>query len=456
MKWVVREILSATGGRLLKGDAAAVIEHFSTDTRTLKAGELFAAIPGDTFDGHAFLAQAGEIGAAGALICRDVDECATAKLPLVIRVGDTTEALAQLAATVRTKMDIPIVGIVGSNGKTTTKELTAAVTGEGTLKSEASFNNVWGVSRTLLRYDPDKHSVAVLEIGTNHFGEIAALVKLTRPTIGVFTNVGTDHTEFLVDEEGIARENGELVLTTEQAILNADDPRVIAFAPRCQNVLTFGRRTDAAVRAENVLMNPDGCPVFDLWIHRKFVGRPTLPTLGVHNVSNALAAASVGVVLDIAPSNIVSRLETATPPKMRMERKEWNGVTIYNDAYNANPNSVRAAMAFLRDVRVEGRRFFVLGEMLELGEKSPQYHQEVAAALSPSICDVFLPLGKYADLMAKAAKDAGVPVILRCATPQDAARTLAGLLHPGDAALLKASRGIRLEAVFMALAEPKN
>jgi len=429
-----------------------VFDRFSTDSRAVEPGEFFIALVGERFDGNDFLDDAAKRGASGALICREFHPDELPLLKTVIRVEQTNAALGRLAAFVRTQIAVPVVGITGSNGKTTTKEFLAAALGENTLKAEASFNNLFGVSKTLLRYQPH-HRYVVLEIGTNHFGEVAALVELARPNVGVFLNVAKTHTEFLGDEEGVAREKSALPLSAEHAVLNAEDPRVMRVAPSCRAVTTFGLGADADVQATDITTDAEGKPSFDVRIRGKKVGRVALQTPGAHNVSNALAAIAAASVLNVPAGEILSRLAETKPPKMRLERLEYRGATIYNDAYNANPASVRAAFAFLRSLKVSGRRWLVLGEMLELGRDAERLHREVLAELSPDFCDVFVTFGRFADVGALIARDNGIPAIFRCASVAIVGETLRDLLEPGDVVLLKASRGARLEAALDALKE---
>jgi UDP-N-acetylmuramoyl-tripeptide--D-alanyl-D-alanine ligase len=452
VRLTAQQIVDATGGALLRGTPEAAFDRFSTDSRTVEPGELFIALVGERFDGNDFLEEVSQRGASGALICREFRPDELPALKTVIRVVKTDDALGKLAAFVRSRMAVPVVGITGSNGKTTTKEFVAAALGADVLKADASFNNLVGVSKTLLRFEPH-HRYAVLEIGTNHFGEVSALVEIARPDIGVFLNVTATHTEFLVDEDGIAREKSALPLSAAHAVLNADDPRVVRLAPNCRAVTTFGIAENAHVRASEMTTDDDGLPAFDVTVRGSRVGRVALRTPGVHNVSNALAAIATATVLDVPCDAILSRLATATPPKMRMERLEYGGATLYNDAYNANPASVRAAYAFMRSLKPRGKRWFVFGEMLELGSDAERIHREVLAGLSPDFCDVFVTFGRFADLGAVIAKENGIPAILRCASVSIVGETLRDLLEPGDVALLKASRGVRLEAALEALKE---
>ena len=288
----------------------------------------------------------------------------------------------------------------------------------------------------------------MLEIGTNHFGEIAELVALARPTVGVFLNVSATHTEFLEDEDGVAREKGVLPLSTESAVLNADDPRVIAFAPRCRDVWTFGIEQEAHVRADAIALDDEGHPTFTLSIRGREVGRVRLRILGRHHVYNALAAAAVGALFRITPEEIVARLADAEPPKMRLERVAIDGVVFLNDAYNANPVSVRAAFDLFRSLSASGRRWVVLGEMAELGGDEERKHRDVVGALSPDWCDVFVVLGPFADAMAEEAQRVGVPIILRVRDVDEVTQTLRSLAAPGDLVLLKASRRVQLERVL--------
>jgi len=443
-------IAQATQGVVLRGPADTAFTSVSTDSRTAAPGDLFVALAGERFDGHDYVADAVSRGCRGAVVRRDRGIDLNDRDVVLIGVDDTTEALTRWARETRHSIAVPVVGITGSNGKTTTKEFAAAILGTDTLKAEASFNNVLGVSRTLLRFEPH-HRYVVLELGTNHPGEIASLVDLATPDVGVLLNVTASHTEFFGDEKGVLREKSELPLATDRSILNADDPLVAALVPRCRHPLTFGSSTGADVRGTDITLDSQAIPSFELSILGGSPMRVQLSTPGSHNVSNALAAAAIGTLMNVDADAICARLRDARPPKMRMERVEVRGVVVYNDAYNANPASVRAAWAFMRALGASGRKWIVLGEMLELGEESPSLHERVASELTPDACDVFVPMGPHADAMAQAAHGSRIHAILRCSSSEDVASAIQDGTEPGDVVLLKASRGVKLESILQSL-----
>ncbi len=447
------DIATAVSGSLVKGDPGATIASVSTDSRTVASGDLFIPLVGDTFDGHDYIAAAAAAGAAAVLTARPLADGDADPLPAVIETRDTLSGLRALAAWTRSRITGPVVAVTGSNGKTSTKELMAEVLGPTAHKAPESFNNAIGVALTLLGVE-DASAPVALEMGTNHFGEIADLVEHARPDIGVFLNAAAVHTEFLENADGVAREKRALPTGAAQAVLNMDDARVMACAADCARVTTFGLHEQADVRATDVATDATGAASFSLHIAGRHAGAVTLRTVGRHQVANALAAAAVGHVTGVSPADIVSRLGAAEGAKMRMQVERVKGVTIINDAYNANPASVAAAFDTFRHMPVAGSRWVLLGDMLELGPASRAAHQSVAQLLTPDWCAGFVPYGEHADAMAESAAtgktDTRVAAVLRCATQIDVVDALASQLRPGDALLVKGSRGARLETIVEA------
>jgi UDP-N-acetylmuramoyl-tripeptide--D-alanyl-D-alanine ligase len=444
------DIATAVSGRLLKGDPTTTITSVSTDSRSVAEGDLFVPLIGETFDGHDYISSSAASGAAAILTAKPVADGDVAAAPAVVEVKDTLNALRALAASTRARITGPVAAVTGSNGKTSTKELMAAVLGPTAHKAPESFNNAIGVALTLLGVQ-DAASAVALEMGTNHFGEIADLVDHARPDIGVFLNAAAVHTEFLEDADGVAREKRALPTGAAHAVLNLDDPRVMACAADCAHVTTFGMGEQADVRATDVAISATGAASFSLHIAGRRVGAVTLRTVGRHQVPNALAAAAVGHLTGVSPDDIVTRLAGAEGAKMRMQVELVNGVTIINDAYNANPASVAAAFETFREMPVEGSRWVLLGDMLELGPRAGEAHEAAAAQLTPDWCAGFVPYGAHADAMAESAATGTaatrVAAILRCATEADVVDALATQLRPGDALLVKGSRGVHLETV---------
>jgi UDP-N-acetylmuramoyl-tripeptide--D-alanyl-D-alanine ligase len=365
-------ILNAT----LRG-ADAEFDSVSTDTRTLKSGELFIALQGPKFNAHDFIEQAAEIGAAGAIVSDAVEEMS---LP-TIRVSDTKIALAQLASYQRDQVDVPVIAVTGSVGKTTTRAMLASVFRQcgNVLASESSFNNDIGVPLTLLRLRPD-HDFAIFELGANHPGEIAYLTQLVKPTVAMITNAGPAHLEGFGDIEGVACAKGEIFQGLDPegtAIINNDD----RYASLWRNlvvgsqIITFGIKNTADVMATNIRVDAAGHPIFHLVLPDAEIDI-TLPLMGEHNVINALAVAAAAYVFNLPIETIKKGLESVVPVKGRLVvRKGYRGATIIDDSYNANPSSVGAAIKVLANR--PGNSVLVFGDMRELGQSSEQFHREI-------------------------------------------------------------------------------
>src|SRR5262245_18491063 len=369
----IAELVRGTQGALVGGRLDTIVAGVSIDSRTCAPGDVFFAIRGPRLDGHAFVADALARGAAAAVVSRfPVERALPPDVPLVL-VEDTTRALHRLAAFHRRRWPIPVVAVTGSNGKTTTKELCAAVLAERfrVLKAGGSFNNQWGVPLTLLGLGAT-HEAAVLELGMNAFGEIAALAQLARPQVGVVTMIAPAHLQGVGSIEGVQRAKGELVQAIPAdgtVVLNADDPLVLALARHARGrVLTYGQAPMADVRIAGVRTISGGLG-FELATDGERVD-VHLPLSGRHNAWNAAAAAAVGLALGIPLAGVASGLGRAVPVKGRLVWRDAGGVRILDDTYNANPVSLRAALDALRDAASVGRVWVVFGDMLELGPVS--------------------------------------------------------------------------------------
>jgi UDP-N-acetylmuramoyl-tripeptide--D-alanyl-D-alanine ligase len=451
--FTVQEIVRATHGALVVGDLGIAVAGVGIDSRTIGVGEAFFAIRGHRLDGHAFVGEATGRGAA-CLVVHSLPDPIPAGVPLVL-VDDTTRALGLLAAAHRARFDIPVVAVTGSNGKTTTKEMIAAVLGTRwrVLKPESSFNNQWGLPLTLLRLAPE-HEALVVELGTNQRGEIAALAALAAPTVGVVTGVAAVHTEFLGSLEGVAEEKAALVRAlppTGCAVLNADDPRVAAMARQTPaRVLTYGRAADAQVRALDDVREDDQGIGFTVAaggaqaaVRLAFAGR--------HNATNALAAAGAGVALGLGLREIADGLAQARPVKGRCVWRAAGPVRILDDTYNANPGSVRAALDTAAAHRGDRRLVVVLGDMLELGETAEEAHREAGRRVAGAGAAEFVAMGRHAGLAVDAARAAGVAEAHHTTTVEETVAHLLKRLAPGDLVLIKGSRGMRMERVADAL-----
>jgi UDP-N-acetylmuramoyl-tripeptide--D-alanyl-D-alanine ligase len=449
----VEDVVRGTQGALIGGDLAIPVSGVSIDTRTLGVGDAFFAIQGQT-DGHRHLKDAVARGAA-CLVVHALPDDVPATLPVVL-VDETTRALGRFAAYHRARFTVPVAAVTGSNGKTTTKELMAgALSALGpVLKPAGSFNNQWGLPLTLLQITSSHRAVAI-EIGTNHPGEIAALAALARPTVAAVTVVSTAHTEFLGSLDDVAVEKGALVAAVPvegAVVLNIDDPRVAGMAARSRaRVLTVSAGGGPAdLRAADVAETPAGMLVVTLEARG---GRHAaqLAFAGRHNVVNALCAAGVGLALGLPLADIAAGLETARPAKGRVVWREAGGVRLLDDTYNANPASVLAALDTLRAAQGPRRLIVVLGDMLELGDVSVAAHRQVGETVAAAGVAEFVGVGRYAQAAVEAARARGLVEAHHTTTFEDTVALLLKRLAPGDALLVKGSRGMRMERVVDAL-----
>jgi UDP-N-acetylmuramoyl-tripeptide--D-alanyl-D-alanine ligase len=449
----VQDIVIASGGALVAGDLALPVAGVSIDSRTLRIGEAFFAIRGHWRDGHDSVSEAAARGAC-CVVVHTLPDDPPAGMPLVL-VDDTTVALGCLAARHRARFSVPLVAVTGSNGKTTTKELIAAALARrfSVLKSEASFNNQWGLPLTLLRLTSD-HEAAVVEIGTNQPGEIATLAALAAPTLGVVTTVAEVHTEFLGSLEGVREEKAALVRALPAsgvAVLNADDPRVLGMAAdTAARVVTFGTTPNGDVHVASPVAEDSESIGFTLE-HDGERAAVRVALVGRHNVINALAAAATGVALGLSLAEIAQGLADARAVKGRCVWREANGVRILDDTYNANPVSVRAALETVAARRGQGRLVVVLGDMLELGSFADEAHREVGRLVAALGADELVGVGPHARLAVEAARAAGLREARHVLAFEDTVAHLLKRLAPDDVVLVKGSRGMRLERVVDAL-----
>ncbi len=449
LRFTVQDVVRATGGALIAGDLSVPVSGVSIDSRSLDVGEAFFAIKGHRLDGHAFLSDAAGRGAA-CLVVHNLSDAIPAGVSLVL-VDDTTQALGRLASFHRSRFDLPVVAVTGSNGKTTTKEMVAAVLGTRwvVLKSAGSFNNQWGVPLTLLNLAAE-HRAVVLEVGTNQPGEIRHLADLCRPTVAVVTAVAPVHTESFETLDGVVAEKVALVraIPPEGAVvLNGDDARVRAMAEEARaRVLFAGLGADCRVRAVGAVEQGVGETVFTLEIEGRR-RRVRLGFSGRHNVSNALVSAGAAVALGLSLEEIAAGLEVARPVKGRLIWRRAGSIRILDDTYNANPASVRAAFDAARAAGGSGRLLVALGDMLELGEMAPAAHREVGRLAVQRGAAEFVGVGSLMRLAVEEARTLGLLESHHVETPEDAAVLLMKRLAPGDTVLVKGSRGMRMERV---------
>src|SRR5438105_3194879 len=443
------QIAQFAGGAILSGDGTVLIQKVSTDSRTLKPGDLFVALRGQNFDGHNFVEPAARAGAAGAI----VESTWNGKIPknfALIRMEDSLRAYQELAANYRKSLTLNVVAITGSNGKTSTKDFTAAVLARRfrVTKTEGNFNNHVGLPRTILEAT-SQDEVAVWEIGMNHPGEIAALAKLAAPDVAIITNIGVAHIEFMGSREKIAEEKGalaEAVSTQGTVILNADDPFTEGIAARTRAKVVFAGTTGGTVRAIEIRQSADGSEFTIVeGAHRC---RAQLPVAGLHMVQNALLAVAAGRGFGLSVEECAAGLAAAPLTKARLQIKEIGGLHFLDDRYNPNPDPMRAALRTLVELDTEGKRIAVLGEMRELGPESERGHREVGETAATLGVDHLITIGEVAEFIAQGARTAGLDKITSARSTREAAELLGDLAVPGDLVLIKGSRAARTEEVI--------
>ncbi len=458
--FTLKDVVEATQAEI----AARQSEEFTgivTDTRKIEQGVLFLALDGERFHGEDFAKEALEKGAAGVMVRMD---CPQEKLEgangTILKVADTLAAYQQIAAFWRKKFDIPVVAITGSNGKTTTKDLTAAALSAwgDVLKTQANFNNEIGLPLTLLGLE-ERHRAAVVEIGMRGLHQIEALAPVAAPNIGVVTNVGETHMELLGSLENIAKAKAELVEAIPAGgtvVLNADNPYVIGMIEKAAegvNVLTFGIKESADVKGE-AIRTEGNCTKFMVRYGRErhdFV----IPMLGRHNVYNALAAIAVGYSLGLTTAEIRTGLLHLEATKMRFEVCQRGEYKFINDAYNASPMSMTAAIQTLSEME-QGRKIAVFGDMLELGDVSEQAHYHVGEELAEKKFAAVITLGEMGKLIAKGASEHGIEDVFACDSHEEAGGILEEILQAGDTVLFKGSRGMQMEKIMDCVAQEEK
>jgi UDP-N-acetylmuramoyl-tripeptide--D-alanyl-D-alanine ligase len=462
MRWTVEEVARALGVTPPGGvGALARLAGVSIDSRTVAGGELFVAIHGPRHDGHNFVGSALNAGAMAAVVAQErVAEFAEPVRSRLFAVEDTLAALQELARAVRTRWGRRLAAITGSAGKTTTKEILAALLAARfrVLKSEGNLNNEYGLPLQLLRLD-DSDEAAVVELGMSHTGELRRLAEIARPDVGVVTRVAPVHLEFFASVDEIALAKRELIegLAGREsvAVLNADDPRVARFAEFASGrVVTFGCASHADFRAENVDDRGTDGNEFD------FVGpagraRLTLPLAGRHNISNALAALAAASVWGVGAAEAKEVFPGLEPAGMRGRVLRYGAdFSVINDCYNSNPVALAAMIELLAHTPVSGRRILAAGEMLELGPASPELHREAGhAAAETGKLDWIIGVQGDGESLVRGAIEAGHPATRAkfLGSSAEAAGFVAGLVAPGDLLLVKGSRGVKMERIVEAL-----
>lgn len=439
----VKDIVEATGARLTSGLAEDEISGATIDSRNISKGDLFVALPGTRVDGHDFVRAAANQGAGAALVSRPTPP-PRPYFP-ILQVEDTERSLGDLATAYRRRYDIPLVAITGSNGKTTTKEMTAYLLSKmgKTIWTQGNYNNFLGLPLSTFQIDSETE-YAILEMGANAHGEIRRLGEIGQPTMGVITNIGAAHLEGFGSLEGVQKAKGELIESLEDKtfITNGDDPRCQKIAEKHRGrVVTFGREPWVDLQATEMKSVDKGIS-FTVDGHRCH-----LPLLGKHNIYNALAAIAVARELDLDPELYIDWSDFS-PPSLRLERTTLKGITFINDCYNANPHSVRAALQTLADLSCSRRKVLVLGDMLELGEDSEEFHRELADIANENRFSLSVAVGEKMGAFHQRMLELGGPVV-HFPDREQAREFLEKFLREGDLVLLKASRGMALEEIYL-------
>ena len=443
-----------SGGSLIAGLGSQTIATVCTDSRTLQPGDFFVALRGEKFDAHDFVQEAARLGAAAAL----VEEVAPGLPPDfgVIRVGDTLRGLQALSASYRRNLRLEVVAITGSNGKTSTKDLTAAVLSEQfqVTKTEGNFNNHIGLPLTMLRARGSDQA-GVFEIGMNHPGEIAPLAALAAPNVAIITNIGIAHVEFMGSREAIAREKGSLAEALPPSgtvILSAEDDFSKSIAARTKADAVFAGIGSGDVQATELQPHARGTR-FKLSAEGRSVDAE-IPVPGEHMVRNAVLAAAAGRVFGMSLEQCAAGIGKLALTKGRLEQKVARGIQILDDTYNANPDSMSAALRTLATLPAEGRRIAVLGAMGELGAEAERGHKSVGEVAAREHIDCVVGVGPQAGWIVETAERDGVREVRKVGTAEEATTLLREFARPGDVVLIKGSRSAKMERIVEGMQAP--
>lgn len=450
----VEDILKATGGKLLGGDAKTELADITTDSRKAAGGVLFIPLEGEKFDGHEFIKAAFDMGAAAALTHKDV-ELLIGKT--IIRVENTFKALRDIAVYYKKKYPVPTVAVTGSVGKTTTKDmLYAALSAKyNTLKTPNNFNNEIGVPITIFMLEKE-HECAVIEMGMNHFGELERLARMGQPDVAVITNIGMSHIENLGSQEGIFKAKMEITKNFNKnntLIVNGDDKFLAKTKGMSEyKVVYYGiDNPENDVFAKDIvnkgLKGIEFTAVVDGTDYRVSVTQP-----GRHNVYNALAAICVGREFGVDVDDSIGGIKNCEYTSQRLEVTEKGGVQIINDCYNASPDSIRAALGVL-SYAVTERKIAVLGDVLEMGDYAKDAHYALGKSVVDNGVDMLITAGENAAYIAKGAKDCGMENVVSFPKTLDACNYVKDVVRPGDAVLIKASHGMHFEDIYKTIEE---
>ena len=443
-KLTVHDIVKVTRGTLVQGSSTGIVKKVCINSRLVRSSDAFVAIKGQRLNGHKFVSKAIAQGAKIIIVSQHV-KCPSSVT--VIKVKDTTRALGQVAAFYRQQFDIPIIAITGSAGKTTTKEIVADVLSSRfcVLKNDKSENNQYGVPLTLLKLKP-KHTMAVLELGTNQSGDIRGLAKMVQPDVAIFTNVGESHLQGLKNTAGVFREKVSLLKELSPngtIVVNADDAhlRKIKKLKRTQSIVKYGVKSKAHVRAENIQCGSRGHLTFSV-SGKKFKLRDPV----WHNISNALAAICCGQLFKISYNSINTKINKIKGQHGRLSIHRIGGLSIIDDTYNANPISYRSAIHVLDAFPAKGKKVLVCADMLELGVASKTLHQQIGHEIAQNNIDVVLTFGDHAKYLAKAIHTKNNKMtVFHCDDRRALHRRLKTYCCVGDVVLVKGSRGMHME-----------
>ncbi|MBQ7091948.1 MAG: UDP-N-acetylmuramoyl-tripeptide--D-alanyl-D-alanine ligase [Clostridia bacterium] len=442
--FTLKQIAEITGGEYY-GPAEMLntkINGITIDSRAVQPGCLFVPIVGERFDGHNFITSAVEKGAIASFTHNEGEwNCP------VIRVGSTEEAFRAISGAYRARFDIPVIGVTGSVGKTTTKELIASVLSQrfDTLKNQGNLNNQTGVPLTLFRLT-ENHGAAVVEMGTNHFGEIGALADIVRPTIGVITNIGESHIEYLGSRDGILREKSDVfknIGAEGRAIVNGDDDKLCTLRGKVNNLTTYGFGVENDIRAEDVMdKGLEGSEFTAVYGDKSL--RLTVPAPGRHMIMNAMCAMAVGLALGMSQEEIAAGVAAYVPAAGRMDIIKGRSITLLSDAYNASPTSMKGSIDIA--CKAEGRSVLILGDMLELGDNAPEYHYQVGRHAAAAGADLLISIGELSREINRGAAEGGVET-MHFANREELSKKLDYIILEGDTVLVKASHSMGLDNI---------
>lgn len=460
MSFTIEEICTATGGELIRGEGkATLVKDISTDTRTIEKGQLFIPLIGENFDGHKFISNAVQKGAA-AVITQYPDIDVPGEIPVIL-VKNTLNALQDIAMFHRKRFDIPIVAVTGSTGKTTTKDMIYYVLSQryNVLRTEGNLNNAIGLPHTLLRLN-ETHEVAVVEMGMSGFGEIHRLAEIARPKFGIITNIGVSHIEKLGTRENILKAKMELFdFFTPQctAILNGDDKLLQGIGDKLPfSVEYFGTGEHVDYRASQINVSDEKISYNVNIKDNSYSIDINVP--GIHNIYNSLAAIAVGMHFGLKIDEIQEGLKHFKPGAMRLNIiSTHDNIKIIDDVYNASPDSMTASIAILSQSKGK-RKIAVLGDMLEMGYYSEKAHRDVGAVVAKYGIDILITRGKDSRWIGEQAKELGMDAerIYNCVDNEDVIKLLDTMVKEGDTILVKGSRGMKMEEIVSHLVDRKG